>query len=299
MDTSTELNSVPPPAIVAAPTPLFSLLTTSALTHVVPYLGTEGVARVRSVCVALYNAPREWRLLTATVTVKDEVRAPVQQFLQPPPSATIRIAPIDVRSVEAMVWHAGLADGDAVLQHCEYLRRVTISGNERVGVYGERANRNAIRSAVDVALIFQLMAQRCPHLTHLNLNGADDVTDELLSLVAANPQLQDLDVTHTTRITDASMILVAQHCRALRRLNIGSTGDRITDASIAVVARNCLMLQYLNVSYTERITDASMILVAQHCRALRNLNVWGTKDRITDASLNLIRQQCPRAAIDM
>ena len=137
-------------------------------------------------------------------------------------------------------------------------------------------------------------------LTHLDVsrtNGAVD--DRLLKqfLVKAEGlqvlNVSQLNVRHGGKtITDASLMLVATHCRELRWLNVSHNYQTISDKSIIKIVESCLHLEGLDVSYTEGfITDASIREVAMHSLQLKSLKVGDTR-LISDASMILVANSC-------
>ncbi|WP_029632189.1 leucine-rich repeat domain-containing protein [Zavarzinella formosa] len=96
------------------------------------------------------------------------------------------------------------------------------------------------------------LAEQCPQLQSLNLDGAQ-LTDAGVTVLAQHcPQLEYLHLAHTA-VTDEGVSEVAKHCPLLQSLNLSDTS--VTDAGITAVGENCPELRFLCLSNT-RVTDA-------------------------------------------
>ena len=135
-----------------------------------------------------------------------------------------------------------------------------------------------------------------PYLTHLNLDGCTQVSDELLtsilpslqsllslnlnncrsvsditlSTLASHVRLQHLQLQQTS-ITDSGLLRLSQLTR-LRTLSVGWNGNRVTNAGLTWLA-SCFSLRRLCICYTG-VTDVSLYRSLQR---LRQLDVSGTK----------------------
>jgi hypothetical protein len=137
------------------------------------------------------------------------------------------------------------------------------------------------------------------NLTSVHLNGTQVSDYAVEQLVAASgSQLVELGLAFTKgHITDKSVLLVGQHCTALKSLNVGWTNGKVTDKSLTVVGSHCTQLQHLDVSLTlGRITDATMKSMTGRCRYLTILNVSYTAGKISDAGLAPLIRNCPNLA---
>eukprot|EP00899_Mesostigma_viride_P021235 jgi/Mesvir1/29112/Mv18418-RA.1 len=133
------------------------------------------------------------------------------------------------------------------------------------------------------------IAGACQGLESLNV-AATQIGDAAIQAVAAScPGLQRLVVTNCKRVSDASLVSVAKHCRQLVALSVDET--LVTDAGVTAVAQNCPRLRQLAVG--ANASDAAIAQVAAHCPALETLGVANCK-RVTDASIKRIAECCPR-----
>eukprot|EP00899_Mesostigma_viride_P005640 jgi/Mesvir1/15077/Mv14721-RA.1 len=137
-----------------------------------------------------------------------------------------------------------------------------------------------------------LVLCRCTHLRALNLAGCADVTDAVLTAVAAACRiLETLDVSGCGAVTDAGVTALASSCPPrLRELVVG-TIHRVTDASVHSIAEHCPALTKLSLMRT-RVTDAGLCALGRHRPSLRHLDVGLCRD-VTDAGISAIASGCP------
>mmetsp|Transcript_1293 Transcript_1293/g.3936 ORF Transcript_1293/g.3936 Transcript_1293/m.3936 type:complete len:331 (+) Transcript_1293:103-1095(+) len=124
--------------------------------------------------------------------------------------------------------------------------------------------------------------------------------------------LVTLDLGHHSlwsKITDASLLIVAAHCPALASLNVKSKAitdiaikalarpaltslniglcEQVTDTGLEAIATNCPGLIFLKTMFCERITDTSMMAIARNCPSLARLNLGGCHG-LTSATLTAV-----------
>ncbi|XP_061679233.1 F-box and leucine-rich repeat protein 13 isoform X2 [Syngnathoides biaculeatus] len=92
------------------------------------------------------------------------------------------------------------------------------------------------------------------HVVHCHKMG-----DTALKSVATLRNLQYLDISLCSRVTDKGLLTLAESPSAnkLRELNV-SYCCQITDAAIGVIGHRFTKLSHLNLSYCEQITDAAL-----------------------------------------
>jgi hypothetical protein len=72
--------------------------------------------------------------------------------------------------------------------------------------------------------------------------------DFLVSLIAIScPNLEELNLSNCTQVTDKSMTLIARHCRKLTKLNLNRC-DMISSITVQELAIGCSQLVLLNLS---------------------------------------------------
>ncbi len=137
------------------------------------------------------------------------------------------------------------------------------------------------------------VAEKLPHLRHLELSGCRNITDKGLVAVAGRCRnLQAVALRHCYRLTEAGLIqLVAGSGAHLRTLNFKDLAPAVSDAVLLQIANNCRLvrlaplslprasplpqLNTLNLSGALRTTDAGVKAVAEQCRSLRSVNASG------------------------
>ncbi|XP_026426316.1 EIN3-binding F-box protein 1-like isoform X2 [Papaver somniferum] len=98
------------------------------------------------------------------------------------------------------------------------------------------------------------------------------------------PQLEDIDISGHSGVTDAGFLSVVENCQAgLMKVNLSGCVN-ITDSSVTSLARlHSGMLQYLNLGGCSKVTDESLAAIALHCYGLEDLDV--SKCAITDLAI--------------
>ena len=115
------------------------------------------------------------------------------------------------------------------------------------------------------------------------------VTDASLHIVAARcPALASLNVS-SRAITDKPIIKLARP--ALTSLDIGLC-DKVTDVGFRAIAQNCPGLTYLRANFCEQMTDASLGAIATNCPSLATLSVMGCR-KLTSSSFMAVGTNLP------
>merc|ERR1711865_718295 len=95
----------------------------------------------------------------------------------------------------------------------------------------------------------KLRVNRC--LTHVNLNGNDNVSDRMV-LAVLSPRLKILCLDDCTQITDDAVRYVCHRCKTLRQLSINYCG--ITDRAMTMISRSLSKLEALHLRWCGQIT---------------------------------------------
>jgi len=160
----------------------------------------------------------------------------------------------------------------------------------------------------------------CPLLHSINFSQCWDLTDEvLLYLLGAKDRLQVLNIPgcHITntgiielfsspittfpllhtfslancmKVTDDSVIAIANSCPSLTSLNLCSL-KTITDDSIEELALKCTNIQALYLSWC-RVTDYGLGMLCERCGNLTDINLSGCFN-ITDVFCSALGTCCP------
>ncbi|ALC45890.1 CG4221 [Drosophila busckii] len=165
----------------------------------------------------------------------------------------------------------------------------------------------------------QLLARRCPEMTHLQLQSCVGISNEALiealtkcsnlqhlditgcsqvSSISPNPHmepprhmlLQYLDLTDCLAIDDIGIKIVVKNCPQLVYLYLRRC-IQITDAGLKFVPSFCVSLKELSVSDCVIITDFGLYELAKLGAALRYLSV-AKCERVSDAGLKVIARRC-------
>ena len=138
------------------------------------------------------------------------------------------------------------------------------------------------------------VASVCPNLQTLNLSGCSNITDAILLEVARRcSNLQSLDLRHCSNITDAGLAVLSL-CLKLDFLDFCKKHARIAgdQCILALCGREDFQrLVEFDFFRWYSITDASLFEVARVCPNLQSLNL-AFCDRITDAALSEVAREC-------
>ena len=153
--------------------------------------------------------------------------------------------------------------------HCRMVGRVWCDVIQRHGV------AVTIDGPLHVRLLRGLLAHSWTSLLNLYLTGTSCTTITHDDLAAAIPhwrQLRSLDVSRCTRLTDATLrLLAASPTRHTLRVLYMKGVTQVTDAGLIAIAEGCQQLRVLDVSLLTQVTDVGMAAVGQHLTQLRAL----------------------------
>ncbi|KAJ8953283.1 hypothetical protein NQ318_015865 [Aromia moschata] len=175
-----------------------------------------------------------------------------------------------------------------------------------------------------------LLARRCPELTHLQLQGCTNVTnnalmckdilykckcwsgaprrlqlqyldltdcvaiqDSGLRVIVRNcPQLAYLYLRRCVQITDAGLKFVPSFCSGLRELSVSDCSN-LTDFGLYELAKLGATLRYLSVAKCDQVSDAGLKVIARKCYKLRYLNARGC-EAVSDDAITVLARSCTR-----
>lgn len=113
----------------------------------------------------------------------------------------------------------------------------------------------------------------------------------VLSLVPKFTKLQVLILRQDTpQLQDDAVEKIAAHCHDLQELDL-SKSSRLTDRSLYALARGCPNLVKLNISACSAFSDAALGYLTGFCRKLKFLNLCGCVRAATDRALK-VRENC-------
>ncbi|KAI3911804.1 hypothetical protein MKX01_038246 [Papaver californicum] len=125
----------------------------------------------------------------------------------------------------------------------------------------------------------------CKSLRSLSIRNCPGFGSISLAVVGRLcPQLQHIDLSGLSGVTDAGFLSVVENCEAgLVKVNLSGCMN-ITDASVTSLARlHGETLQLLNVGECSKVTDESLASIAVNCSMLKELDV--SKCAITDFAI--------------
>ena len=89
--------------------------------------------------------------------------------------------------------------------------------------------------------------------------------------------------------------LLYLHTCCLKSNDIDEADEGITDASMMAIAEHCSALRKLDLSFCQFMSDAGIIAVAKGCPLLESLELDDC-EWITEEAVDIIREACPRLA---
>lgn len=101
--------------------------------------------------------------------------------------------------------------------------------------------------------------------------------------------LQELDLTACSKLTDTSIVEVIQFTD-LRRLSL-SLVTEVTDRSLLTFAAACRLLEQLSLSHCLRVSDEGFQAASRSLRRLQHLNLAGC-NQLTDLTLKALGKEC-------
>ena len=113
------------------------------------------------------------------------------------------------------------------------------------------------------AAIASLM--QCRALKKLNLSGNDQLTDAAFAGLSERcwPKMESLDLSDCLKISDKSMLQIADHCPAFEELVVFGN-DRITAESLEVLGTKCLKLKKVSMKSLDQESMDSLQLHFPH-----------------------------------
>eukprot|EP00899_Mesostigma_viride_P008991 jgi/Mesvir1/18093/Mv09394-RA.1 len=220
-------------------------------------------------------------------------------------------------------WKRSIADAvmTHLAAHCQHLHILSLRGCKGVGdsVLQAVAARCGELRYLDIGacgfvtdLGVSAIAAGCQKLEHLDLWYDQNVTDGGLMAVAAHcpclrylrvedarvgnagitaiaegcPELRTLNVINCDGVDDDGVVVVAEHCPFLERMDYCSTG--VGDRGIAALLFRCPQLKELYLP--SDASDDAMRFGPDSCRQLRSLTI--NSENITDAMLAELAARC-------
>lgn len=126
-------------------------------------------------------------------------------------------------------------------------------------------------------LCFTCMFFRCKN----NMNSL------VLSLVPKFVKLQTLVLRQDKpQLEDSAVEAIANHCHELQDLDL-SKSSKLTDHSLYSLARGCTDLTKLNLSGCSSFSESALAHLTRFCRKLKILNLCGCVEAVSDNALQV------------
>ena len=78
-------------------------------------------------------------------------------------------------------------------------------------------------------------------------------------------RLASLDIGGCSRLTEASLHSIADHCPHILSLDLGGCKHLVTDEALLQLARSCADLRSLNLRFCEQVSEAAIDAVHRYC----------------------------------
>lgn len=107
------------------------------------------------------------------------------------------------------------------------------------------------------------------------------------TLAQSCPNVEDLNLNGCKKLTDATCQALSKHCSKLQKLNLDSSG--ITDLSLKALSDGCPQLTHINISWCTLITENGVEALARGCPKLKSFISKGCKQITSRAVICLAR----------
>lgn len=136
--------------------------------------------------------------------------------------------------------------------------------------------------------IFPIPVRSCPQLHSITGPLSDS---DLSALGSGCPDLQMMDSSTCSRITDAGVLNLVRGCPKLRSLLFC---HYISDVALIAIAQGCPLLETLRVKDCRNIGEAGMLAIAEKCPRLKSLYAMSCGMNCTsEAVISAIVRGCP------
>ncbi|KAF8411710.1 hypothetical protein HHK36_004268 [Tetracentron sinense] len=138
----------------------------------------------------------------------------------------------------------------------------------------------------------ETIAKYCPDLQDLDLSKSLKLSDRsLYALAHGCIQLTKLNISGCSAFGDVALAYLTGCCRNLKFLNLCGCVRAASDRALKAIAYNCAQLHYLNLGWCEDVTDVGVMRLAYGCPGLRALDLCGCI-LITDESVIALANRC-------
>ncbi|KAJ3018451.1 hypothetical protein HKX48_002876 [Thoreauomyces humboldtii] len=158
-------------------------------------------------------------------------------------------------------------------QQCQLFIKV-VAGNKQLGRIVKEINMVSTPGHWQFVtdLMVDALAEACPNLESLDLEGCRSIHDKsLYSIANSLPNISSLSIAFCARITDSGLFYLLGRCRRLRNLELTCI-PRISDAGLQPLTFARSFLETLNLSGT-RVADDSVRAIISRAPDLVFLDV--------------------------
>ncbi|XP_064606246.1 F-box and leucine-rich repeat protein 13-like [Liolophura sinensis] len=150
---------------------------------------------------------------------------------------------------------------------------------------------STVKNTVTDKVVVRLLAKCRPYLVQLNLQGCRKLQKPTFLCISECRNLQDLNLSECSGLTDSAFKMVVAGCKILLYLNISHTS--ITDASLQFISEYCGNLQFLSLAFCGNFTDKGLHYLAcgKNCGRLQYLDLSGCL-QITPAGFQNLADGC-------
>ena len=135
-----------------------------------------------------------------------------------------------------------------------------------------------------------------PALSSLDISGTTLTDNHLRTIIDTCPKIKELNVSECRRITDVSVIYLAQSRGAsmeVLRLNDSSSySGNVTDVALQEIGQRCNMLTEVYISFCPSVTDSGVQALLKGCPKMMVLDISGCLS-LTDSALSGLTVACP------
>ncbi|XP_071590100.1 F-box and leucine-rich repeat protein 13 isoform X2 [Heliangelus exortis] len=147
-------------------------------------------------------------------------------------------------------------------------------------------NFSAVKHKIQDQLVINTLHKWRPCVLYLNLRGCNSLHWPSFRSISQCKNLQDLNLSECQGLTDESMRLITEGCRALLYLNLSYTD--ITDRTLRLLS-SFTNLQYLSLAHCRKFTDKGLLYLGsgRGCHKLMYLDLSGCSQVSVDGFRNI------------
>lgn len=138
---------------------------------------------------------------------------------------------------------------------------------------------------------FEQLAERMSKLTSLVVGGNDYLTDAAILPFINTREMEHLDLSQNSRLTDATILALAENAASLQMVQF-KCNTQLTDEALRKLFMNCNKLRCVNLDYIGNLSDTTIILLANNSPNLEELGVKYNA-LLTDVAIVEIAKKCP------